>query len=620
MNRIQRLLTFVLGLAFLLSGCQMETPTPIPDTPTVEPTDETPMPEVDAIHKIQGANHFSPMEGETVTDVAGVVTVLRSDGFYMQSTEPDDDPATSEGIFIETDGVPTVKVGDAVLVSGIVKEKAPGGSGTDNLTQTLIDDVTVEVVSSGNGLPAPTVVGEGGRMPPTQVIDNDSNGYVSAKTPFDPDEDGLDFYESMEGMLIQINDALVVGPTNAYKEIVVVGDMGAHADVLSELGGLVIQADDFNPERIVLDDLLVELPYVDMGDYATEPVIGVVDFDYGNFKILPFESVHFTSGGLSQEVATDPGDADVLRIADYNVENFSTNEPERVAKLADQIVNLMLSPDIIALQEIQDNNGAPNMDGVAADQTYQAIIDAVVSLGGPTYGYVNIDPKAGNDGGISGGNIRNGYLYRLDSGLTLVDAPHGDAVTPVGILVQDGKPMLSLNPGRIDPENRAFDQSRKPIVVQFLYKGESLFLINNHFNSKGGDMPLFGKVQPPRLETEAQRVQQAQVVFDFVSALLAVDPTARVIVLGDLNDFQFSPPLAVLKTDGLLTDLVETLPVEERYTYVYDGNSQVLDHIMVSESLLSALSEFNILHINSGYDIEQRFSDHEISLATFAIE
>ena len=620
MNRIQRLLTFVLGLAFLLSGCQMETPTPIPDTPTVEPTDETPMPEVDAIHKIQGANHFSPMEGETVTDVAGVVTVLRSDGFYMQSTEPDDDPATSEGIFIETDGVPTVKVGDAVLVSGIVKEKAPGGSGTDNLTQTLIDDVTVEVVSSGNGLPAPTVVGEGGRMPPTQVIDNDSNGYVSAKTPFDPDEDGLDFYESMEGMLIQINDALVVGPTNAYKEIVVVGDMGAHADVLSELGGLVIQADDFNPERIVLDDLLVELPYVDMGDYATEPVIGVVDFDYGNFKILPFESVHFTSGGLSQEVATDPGDADVLRIADYNVENFSTNEPERVAKLADQIVNLMLSPDIIALQEIQDNNGAPNMDGVAADQTYQAIIDAVVALGGPAYGYVNIDPKAGNDGGISGGNIRNGYLYRLDSGLTLVDAPHGDAVTPVGILVQDRKPMLSLNPGRIDPENRAFDQSRKPIVVQFLYKGESLFLINNHFNSKGGDMPLFGKVQPPRLETEAQRVQQAQVVFDFVSALLAVDPTARVIVLGDLNDFQFSPPLAVLKTDGLLTDLVETLPVEERYTYVYDGNSQVLDHIMVSESLLSALSEFNILHINSGYDIEQRFSDHEISLATFAIE
>ncbi len=105
------------------------------------------------------------------------------------------------------------------------------------------------------------------------------------------------------------------------------------------------------------------------------------------------------------------------------------------------------------------------MDGVAADQTYQAIIDAgrCTGLGRPM-GYVNIDPKAGNDGGIIRREISvNGYLYRLDSGLTLVNAPHGDAVTPVEILVQNDKPMLSLNPGRIDPRNRAFDQSRNPL-------------------------------------------------------------------------------------------------------------------------------------------------------------
>ena len=620
MKRTYILLSIILVLAFLLSGCQKDTPTPVPNTPTVEPTEATPEPVVDTIHKIQGASHVSPMLGEMVSDVEGVVTALRSDGFYMQSTEPDDDPATSEGILIETDGVPTVKVGDAVLVSGEVKEKAPGGSGTDNLTATLIDNVTVTVVSSGNATPEPVVIGEGGRIPPTQVIDNDTEGYVSEETPFDPNEDGLDFYESMEGMLVRINDAMVVGPTNQYKELVVVGDMGAHAGVMSELGSIVIQPDDFNPERIVLDDLLVEMPYADLGDYSEEPLVGIVSYDYGEVNILLLEKPHFTSGGLAQEVASDPGDADVLRIADYNVENFSTKEPERVAKLADQIVNMMLSPDIIALQEIQDNNGAPNMDGVEADETYQAIIDKVLALGGPEYGYVNIDPKAGNDGGISGGNIRNGYLYRLDSGLTLVNAPHGDAVTPVEILDQGGKPMLSLNPGRIDPENRAFDQSRKPIVVQFLYKGESLFLINNHFNSKGGDMPLYGKVQPPKLETEEQRILQAQVVSDFVAEMLALDPTARVIVMGDLNDFQFSPPVEILKGDGLLTDLVETLPVEERYTYIYYGNGQVLDHIMVSETLLGELNAFDILHINSGFDAAQRFSDHEISLATFVIE
>lgn len=620
MKRIHVLLSTMIMLAFLITGCQSgstETPIPIPDTPTIEPT---PTPDADTIHKIQGASHVSPLVGEMASDVAGVVTALRSDGFYMQSTEPDDDPATSEGILVETAGVPPVKVGDAVLVSGVVKEKAPGGSGTDNLTATEIDDVTVTILSSGNELPEPVIIGEGGRIPPTQVIDNDTDGYVSEETPFDPDEDGLDFYESMEGMLVQINDAMVVGPTNAYKEIVVVGDRGAHASVLSELGSLVIQEDDFNPERIVLDDLLAELPYVDLGDYSEGSLIGIVSYDYGEINILLLETPHFTSGGLTQEAASDPGDADGLRIADYNVENFSINEPERVAKLADQIVNRMLSPDIIALQEIQDNNGAPNMDGVAADLTYQAIIDKVLALGGPEYGYINIDPKAGNDGGISGGNIRNGYLYRLDSGLTLANAPHGDAVTAVEILDQGGKPMLSLNPGRIDPENTAFDQSRKPIVVQFLYKGESLFLINNHFNSKGGDMPLYGKVQPPKLESEPQRILQAQVVYDFVVELISIDPAARVIVMGDLNDFQFSPTVEILKGNGLLTDLIETLPVEERYTYIYYGNGQALDHILASATLMEELEAFDILHINSGFDAAQRFSDHEISLATFVIE
>ena len=68
--------------------------------------------------------------------------------------------------------------------------------------------------------------------------------------------------------------------------------------------------------------------------------------------------------------------------------------------------------------------------------------------------------------------------------------------------------------------------------------------------------------------------------------LLALDPGANVVVLGDLNDFEFSAPLAILKGGGL-TDLMETLPAGERYTYVFDGNSQDLDHILVSPRLLS---------------------------------
>jgi uncharacterized protein len=570
----------------------------------------------ETIAEVQGAGHFSPYQNEVVTNVRGIVTVIRADGFYMESVKPDNDPATSEGIFVFTEWVPDVKVGDEVAVEAVVEEMFPGGVGTENLSITQLDDPVITVKSTGNPLPKPTLVGEGGRIPPDTVIDNDTNGIVSDETLFDPEQDGLDFYESLEGMRIQINQALVVGPTNAYKEIAVVGDMGAHAGIFTPQGGLVLREEDSNPERIILDDRLAETPFVDIGDYSEDPIVGVVDYEYGNFKILPTTEITFTSSGSEKVGAVDEAREGQLRVVSYNVENLSAPDSERIQSLAGLIVNLLMSPDIIGLQEIQDNNGAPNMSGVEADETYRAIIQAILAKGGPVYNYVNIDPKPERDGGEPGGNIRVGFLYRLDSGLTLLDAPHGDAMTAVEVMDVDEKPQLSHNPGRIDPTHDAFDDSRKPLVVQFIYKSEPLFLINNHFNSKSGDTPLFGEVQPPELKSEIQRILQASVVHDFVAEILAIDPQARVMVLGDLNDFQFSTPLDILEGEILL-NLIESLPIEERYTYVYDGNSQVLDHILISENIEDNFISLDILHNNSRFDDAQRFSDHDVLIATF---
>jgi hypothetical protein len=189
----------------------------------------------------------------------------------------------------------------------------------------------------------------------------------------------------------------------------------------------------------------------------------------------------------------------------------------------------------------------------------------------------------------------------------------------VEILDVEGNPQLYLNPGRIDPTNDAFFDSRKPLAVQFIYQGESLFLINNHFNSKGGDTPLFGEVQPPELESEIQRIMQASVVHDFVAEILAVDPDVRVVVMGDLNDFQFSSPIEMLEGE-ILINLINSLPLEERYTYVYDGNSQALDHIMISKGLQAFFHSIDILHINSEFDNEQRFSDHDVLIAAFRFD
>jgi hypothetical protein len=597
---------FVAFLVLILSACNGD------EMSSVFSKEET-------IAEIQGAGHFSPYVDESVSNVRGIVTIIRVDGFYMESVKPDDDPATSEGIFVFTEWITDVKVGDEVAVEAVVEEMVPGGVGTENLSITQLDDPVVTVKSSGNPLPAPTIVGEGGRIPPDMVIDNDTNGIVSKETPFDPEQDGLDFYESLEGMRIQINQALVIGPTNAYKEIVVVGDMGAHAGLFTPQGGLVLREEDANPERIILDDRLAETPFVDIGDYSEDPIVGVVDYEYGNFKILPTSEISFISSGLEQEGAVAAADEGQLRVVSYNVENLSAVDTERIQILAGQIVNLLRSPDIIGLQEIQDNNGAPNISGVEADETYQNMIDAILATGGPKYGYININPKPERDGGEPGGNIRVGFLYRLDSGLTLLDAPHGDALTAVEVLEVGGEPQLSLNPGRIDPTNDAFNDSRKPLAVQFDYQGEPLFLINNHFNSKGGDTPLFGEVQPPELVSEVQRILQASVVHDFVAKILAIDPQARVMVLGDLNDFQFSEPLNILEGE-ILINLIVSLPIEERYTYVYDGNSQVLDHILISENIEDDFISLDILHNNSSFDHTQRFSDHDILIATFEFD
>jgi len=597
---------FILMTLIMLPGCDRFNRTRV-------------LPEGETISEIQGAQHHSPLENRPVYNVYGIVTAIRADGFYMQTPYPDDDPATSEGIFVYVGLVPGASLGDEVLVNAVVQEFYPGGESTGNLSITRLKNPHVEYLAKGHALPEPVVIGEGGRVPPQRVIDDDVQGSVEDSGIFDPETDGLDFYESLEGMRVQVNDALVVGATTKYKEIAVVADMGKNASILSPRGGLVIQSGDFNPERILLDDGMRQLPMVQTGDAAVEPIIGVMDYTYGNFKLQPTQAVIFESGGLAPEDPIANSEPGQLRIASYNVENLSARDSARIETLAEQIVLVTASPDIIGLQEVQDNDGAVSTQAVSADETYQAIIDAIAALGGPAYGFVDIDPVRDRDGGIPGGNIRVGFLYRLDVGLTLVDHPHGDAETAVDVLTQDGKPALSLNPGRIDPTNPAFADSRKPLVVEFIYGDESLFVINNHFNSKGGDWPLFGENQPPVFESEIQRLQQASVVRDFVAQILAVDSGANVIVLGDLNDFQFSPPITGL-TDSVLRNLIETLPDNEQYTYVYDGNSQVLDHILASASMYEKFETLNIIHLNSEFDYKSRFSDHEPLIATFNME
>jgi len=136
--------------------------------------------------------------------------------------------------------------------------------------------------------------------------------------------------------------------------------------------------------------------------------------------------------------------------------------------------------------------------------------------------------------------------------------------------------------------------------------------VGNHFISKGGDDPLFGRFQPPIRSSEVQRNQQAQIVNGFVKQIAAIDPNAAVVVAGDLNDFVFSDTLTILKGTELV-NMFDTLPANEQYDYVFEGNAQTLDHILVSPALKAAANAtFDVVHVNAEYG--DQLSDHDPEL------
>jgi predicted extracellular nuclease len=553
------------------------------------------------IHDIQGIRHVSPYADKTVQGVPGVVTAVNNGGFWMQDPQPDGSRRTSEGIFVFRGGRPAI--GSAVRVSGLVQEFRPGND-ANNLTTTEISNPAVTPAEGGSPI-APTLLGRGGLRPPLRFIDDDSDGDVEQNPLFDPWEDGIDFHESLEGMLVQIRRPEVVGPTNGFDELPVVSDGAAKKRTRRD--GVIVSRRDFNPERFILDDGIAEPPDANVGDGFDGPVRAVVDYSFGNFKYVLTEPVGRVDRGLRQEVTQRPG-RDELATGSMNVENLApTDAPAKYERLARILVEHMRSPDLVAVEEVQDNDGATNSTVTDASLTWERFIAAVEAAGGPTYEFSEIDPVDDQDGGQPGGNIRVGFLYRTDRGLSFVERPGGtstDATHVVG-----GR--LTFSPGRVEPQDEAWENSRKPLAGEFRWRGRTVIAVANHFNSKGGDQPLFGRFQPPERSSEVQRHKQATVLRGFVREALAGDRNARVVVMGDLNDFEFSRTLDILES-APLENLMETLPKRERYSYVFDGNSQTLDQILVTRALRRG-AEYDSVHVNA--EFHDQASDHDPQVA-----
>jgi predicted extracellular nuclease len=560
------------------------------------------------IDEIQGSGQFSPVVGQKV-QTTGIVTETRTvggtRGYFIEDPNWDSDPSTSEGIFVFMGSTtPTVQVGDAVSVIGTVSEFISSGSG--DLPETELTGPTTTVTSTGNTVPMPVVIGAGGLTPPTQSV-----------------PDGIAFNEALEGMLVELDDIQTVSATNSFGEVWVVPNNGAGAGTLSNRGGIVLQQNDQNPEKFLLDDGAqpsgVNMPVVDVDAHAAGPHVGVMDYGFDNYTIHLLQLPTFTPSPNLRETTDVADSASKLTVATFNVENLAPSDPNsKFAGLADVLVNRLGAPDIVALEEVQDNSGATDNDGVVdSTDTLNKLAAAVTTAGGPPYAYAWVNPVADQDGGQPGGNIRVVFFYRTDvPNLSLAPGTAGGSTDANAVVGTGVDTHLLYNPGRIDPASSAWTASRKPLAGEFTFNGHNVFLVANHFVSKLGDDPMWGLNQPPVNSSETQRHQQANEDASFVSSLLSADPGANIVLLGDLNDFQFSDTVSILEGSGV-HDLIKDLPVAEQYTYVFDGNSQAIDHILVGGGLSSAPRDYDVVHVNSEFATQT--SDHDPQIVSFEL-
>ncbi len=290
-----------------------------------------------SISDIQGAGQRSALLSQEVA-TSGIVTAVDSNGFYLRDPAGDGNTATSDAMFVFTGSKPLVARGDAVVVTGTVDEFTPGGDSTDKLSTTQIRAPQIQVVSSGNALPQAVLIGPHGRTPPTEIIDDD--GLAS----YAPATDGIGFFESLEGMLVTVQDPVAVAPTTSFEEIYTVASDGGTdvvATNLSERGTVKIEGgegglgvtnqvagSDLNPERIQIQadpDFTpggtAGVPVVDTGVRLAD-VTGVASYGFGNFKVLATERITAAQeSALERETTTVAGTEDRLLVASYNVLN-----------------------------------------------------------------------------------------------------------------------------------------------------------------------------------------------------------------------------------------------------------------------------------------------------------
>jgi predicted extracellular nuclease len=579
----------------------------------------------------------SPLMGQVVT-AQGVVTALRSNGFFIQTPDAsvDSDPNTSEGVFVFTSSAPPAAavVGNVVNVTGTVSEFSPS-TDLGSPPETELTGPTVSIISTGNPLPAPITL---------TAADTNPNG-------------GFEQLEKYEGMRVHVNSLTVVAPTQGT-----VDEANATSTSTGVFYGVItglprpflepgirvpnpvptpspsgtpapnVPRFDNNPERIRIDSdaqpgtTAIE---VSTGAVVTN-ITGPLDYQFRAYMILPDPSpAPGVTPGVAAAIPAPTPTANEFTVGSFNMERFfdTTDDPgvsdvaltttafnNRLNKASLAIRNVMRSPDIIGVCEIE------NLTVLQAIAT-KVNNDAVAATGtNPNYQAFLVE---GNDIG----GIDVGFLVKT-SRVSVVD------------VTQFGKATTYVEPGGAT----ALLNDRPPLVLRASVTRPTtgtlpVTVIVNHLRSLSGIDGTDGA------RIRVKRRAQAEYLASLIQARQVADPTENIISVGDYNAAQFNdgyvdvigtvkgtPTPAdqvVLASPDLvnpdLTDLVDTLPANARYSYSFDGNAQTIDHELINGNMARLFSRFAVAHVDADYpdslrndpNRPERISDHDAEVGYF---
>jgi uncharacterized protein len=594
-------------------------------------------PSVVALHAIQGNGIISPLAGQLITTTSNVITGLRNNGFFLQApdSEMDNDPASSEAVFVFTpDGLPAdAAIGNSVVVSGIVEEFKPA-SDPAVPPRTQIINAVVTLVDTGQPLPMPVL------MPP---------GALSPSGP-------IDQLERFEAMRVRVNSLTVVGATEGFiieSSAAGISD-GLFYAVLDDtprpwrepgiplLDPLPPEAPpgvprfDMNPERLRVDsNAQPGAPRLELtAGTVVSNLVGVLDFEQRTWTLLPEPGVAPVLSGNRVAVSLPAAGGNEFTVASFNLERFfdTTDDPAvdetvlttnafngRLNKASLAIREVLRSPDILGIVEIENL------------ATLQALADKL-NTDALAVGQSNMIYGAWLEEGNDIGGIDSGFLVNTARAAVLEVIQFGRNATYTNPLtgqldILNDRPPLMLRatvprPGLVDP---------LPVTI-----------ILNHLRSMSGiDDPADGA------RIRAKRRAQAEYLAGLAQQRQTSAPSENLVLVGDFNAFPFndgyvdvmgtirgtptpSNEVALASSDLVEPDLInltDGLPPTEQYSFVFDGNAQAIDHILINARMHPRLARYAYARLNadfpesfrSNFNRPERVSDHDAPVAWFAL-